>query len=479
MVKYNGKDFTEAEFQKMIDAGLIGQKNDLLSSNFGQAPHGFQQQYPAEGGVFSRPGADPNVFNTVPGVPGTLAERIYRGTDIYDSPEFELLSGVDDATGSNPTDFTGTPPVVGNVKAATHRQPFGEFYLGTNKLQIPKTGGYINRADYDRRLISMMNQSPLLPAIMPDTINTELGLQALAFNTYFTRVISRVLFNGDYRQTNANTETGFIREFDGYDRLIRTGYVDLETQTAVPALDSTVVDFGSDDVTTSAGTDKIVSILAEIYNKLENLSADTGLSMTSWTLAMRRDMFYAITENYPRSYLTISNNVTTDANGERVTVDSQRMTDARDAMRNGRYLMIMGIQVPVAIENGIPKTAVSNGFSSSIYMIPLTAGGQRATYLEAFDQNNDSVTQLIQTSNMNARILNNGLWSVAAGQTGLGVELYFGARMRLVLRTPHLAARVENIVYNFNQQIYPRDAYPSEAYYANGGRYLSDAYYTA
>lgn len=472
-INYNGKEYTAKEFQMLVDNGLVGHKNDLLSSSFGQAPHGFNQQFPSDGGVFSRPGVDPQMFNAVAGVVGNLAARLYVGLTDEENPEYELLTGVDDASGSNPTDYTGTPPTPGFVKAATHRAQFGKYYMGTKKLQIPMTGGRIKRSDVDRQLVStILGQHPLLPSV-PSNINTELGLQMLAFAVHYNRGNSRVLFDGNASLANNATETGFIKEFDGFDRMIKTGYTDLETGDPVPAMDSTIHNFNSVDIATSAGTDAIVGVLAEIWNKLTQLSDDTGLPMTTWEIAMRSDLFYAITEVYPRSYLTIGNNVNTDSSGERVLVNGSELIDFRDGMRNGKYLMINGVRVPVAIEQGIPKTAVGNGWSSSIYIIPMTAAGQRVTYLEGFDQSNNAIQELIAQANASVQILEGGLWSAASGQTGLGLELYFGQRLRLVMRTPHLAARIENVVYNFSNQIYPRDEYTNQAYYANGGRYIS------
>lgn len=472
-INYNGKEYTAKEFQMLVDNGLVGQKNDLLSSSYGQAPHGFNQQFPSDGGVFSRPGVDPQMFNAVAGVVGNLSARLYSGLSDFENPEYELLTGVDNASGANPTDYTGTPPTPGFVKAATHRAQFGKFYMGTKKLQLPMTGGRIKSSDVDRQLVStILGQHPLLPSV-PSGLNTELGIQMLAFAVHYNRVNSRVLFDGNASLANNATETGFIQEYDGFDRMIKTGYTDLETGNAVPAMDSTIHNFNSVDVTTSAGTDAIVGVLAEIWNKLTQLAEDTGLPMPSWTLAMRRDLFYAITEVYPRSYLTIGNNVTSDSAGERVLVNGRELVGDRDAMRAGNYLMVMGNRIPVAIEQGIPKTAVGNGWSSSIYLIPMTAAGQRVTYLEGFNQNNNAIRELIAQANANVDILEGGLWSAAGGQTGLGFELYFGQRLRLVMRTPHLAARIENVVYNFSNQIYPRDAYTNQAYYQNGGRYIS------
>lgn len=479
IIKIGGKEFSPEQVQGLIDSGLIaGQKNDTLQSNFAQVPHGFSLQYPSTGGLFTRPTSEADIYAIVVGVVGTLANQLYQGTSILLQPEFELLTGVDAAGGSNPTSFAGTAPVPGAVKAGTYRANFGKFYMSTEKFMLPQEGGYANRGDVDRRVLNAL-YDPILNPLMfsiPQNINTFTGLSLYSMAVHYQRVTSRVLFNGNATQANTATEIGYIKEFDGLDRLIKTGYVDLETGNTIPAVDSTVFDFGSTDVTTAAGTDKIVSVLAEIYFKLTSLAEDTGMPITQWTLAMRRDTFYAITEVYPRSYLTIGNNMTSDSNGNRVMVSGGEITNFRDTMRREKFLWIMGERVPVSIETGIPKEAVDTGWKAPIYFIPMTSGGRKVTYLEGFDQGNAAVMEFVNLTQARYRTENNGLWALAHNQTNFAWELLVAQQLRLVLRTPQLAARIENVVYNFNESIYPRDAYPDEAYYANGGRYVSAPY---
>ena len=484
MIKYKGQEFSPETIQKMLDAGLIqnekaiGQKNDLLQSAYGQAPHGWQQSAPASGGLFSRPTVDPEIYSTVVGLVG-LTDELFAGVNDLENPEYELLTGVNAATGTNPTDFTGTPAVPGDVKVATHRSAFGKFYMGTEKLQIPMMGGRTNRGDYDRVLMNnIYAMSRLLPSI-PTNINTEAGLQMLAFAVHFIRTMERVTVNGNHNTANTDTALGFIQEFDGFDQLFKTGYTDLATGNAVVALDSQVVDFASVDVTTSAGTDSIVGILSELWNFFESLTYSTGMLMPDYRLVMRPELFYALTEVYPRSYLTIGNNVTTDSNGERVMVSGTEITDRRDAMRQGKFLMIMGNRIPVRLTDAIPQTATSYGFKSSIYIFPLSAGGRRVTYMEAFNINNDSVREWMGLSNSTITVTQDGLWALGAGQKGLGSEKYFGMRPRLVVRTPHLCGVINNVGYKFTNKLYPRNAYPTEAYYKDGGRTVSTAYYTS
>lgn len=482
IIKIGGKEFSPEEVQKLVDSGFIGvgQKNDTLQTNYAQVPHGFSIQYPSLGGLFQRPGVDPEIYAAVVGVVGTLANELYVGTNLLWNPEFETLTGVDAASGANPTSLAGTAPVPGAVKAATLRAQFGQFYMSTEKFLLPNEGGRVNNADLDRRVLNALYDpimNPLMFAI-PQNINTFLGLSLYAMAVHYQRVMSRVLFNGDSGQAYTSTETGFIREFDGFDKLIKTGYTDLATGNAVTALDSTIKDFGSVDVTTAAGTDAIVSVLAEIYNKLVDLAEETGMPLTQWKLAMRRDLFYAITEVYPRSYLTIGNNMTDDSSGNRVIVNGSEINAFRDSMRREKFIWIMGERVPVAIENGIEKTAVATGWRSQIYYIPMLSGGRKVTYIDGFDQGNAPVQEFVNLTGARYRTENNGLWALAHNQTNFAWEILVSQKPRLIMRTPQLAARIENVVYNFNASIYPRDAYPDQAYYSNEGRYINSTPYT-
>jgi len=146
-------------------------------------------------------------------------------------------------------------------------------------------------------------------------------------------------------------------------------------------------------------------------------------------------------------------------------------------MRANRFIWILGERVPVSLENGIPETAVATGFRSTIYIVPMTSGGRKVTYIDAFDQGNAQVMEFVNQSKAQYTVENNGLWALAHNQTNFAWELLLAQQPRLVLRTPQLAGRIENVVYHFNQPIYPRDADPADAYYQNSGHYLNPSPY--
>lgn len=476
-IKYKGVDIPIDTYQSMLDKGLVGEKNDTVQTTFMQPGHGFSQQWttPPEGGLFTRPGVTPGMFSAIPAVMGGLLAQLYAGVTDIVLPEYEILTGVKAADGTNPTTFCGTAPNPGDLKVMTHRSQFGEFYMSSEKITLNKAGGRVNLGDMDRTVLNgIASRSAILPDILRnERINSEIGMYIYRFGVHAMRVWSRTLFAGNYTLSNANTEVGFIKEFDGFDRLIKTGYVDIETSTAAPAADSIVKNFASADATVSSNG--IVDLIAQLDYQLSDLASRTGLDPLQYGLSMRPDLFWALTAVWPCSYLTNNCGVENTTTG-RVTVSGSEQVAMRDNMRNGKFLYVNGRMVPVFCEDGIEQTTADVGFSSTIYFIPLYAGGQRVTHVEGFDQNNTRINAFRDAAGAtNYRTSNGGLWAMTHNQTNFCYEILFAAQPRLVMRTPFLAAKIENVVYKLTNG-YSRSPYPAEPYFKNGGRYVTNPY---
>ena len=151
----------------------------------------------------------------------------------------------------------------------------------------------------------------------------------------------------------------------------------------------------------------------------------------------------------------------------------------RDEMRQGEFLWINGKRVPVSVEDGIAQTTGGVGFDTTVYFIPEYAGGRKVSYIEAFNQDNTGINEILQAARANSNFAtsNGGLWMTTNQQTGFCLETLFAAQPRLVCRTPFLGGRIENVRYKLTNG-YPRSSYPNEPYYASGGRYTSSPYST-
>lgn len=472
VIKVGGMEFdTVEELNAAHEKGLIEKHDALGTSPNLQMPHG-QAQDQNVGGLFTRPGAEPDIFHTiVQPTGGEFLAALYRGTTVITDPEYDILSGVKALVGSAPDDGCGPSPKAGVAKLCTMRSKFGEAYIETDQGQLNKMGGYINRADQDRFLRNMIQMgNPLMPDPLrgAQNINTPLGLAYVRLYTALLRELMRVMFTGNY-----GTKAGiWATEFNGFDQLIIENPTDVEGNTCAAA-SSKVINWNNTDVGGSIAGDSLVDYISGLMHFIMRLAEDTSLPM-SGALVMTNDLFYALTAIWPCSYLTNQCNVV-DASGQRVFVSGKDQADMRDEMRTGRFLWVNGVRIPVVQTNAITQTAYGAGYSTSIYFIPLTALGEQVTYLEGFDQFNPSIRGFVEAgAYTHYRSFNGGFYAMTERQTDFCIEHKYGLQPRLIMRTPWLAWRIENVNYSMPGFLYSRDWNPAGQYHANGGRYYND-----
>ena len=463
---------TMEEVAKAVEMGVIEKHDVLDSSPHIQPAHGLWHDANL-GGLFSGAGAESDVFHTVvrPTSTGFLSQ-LMRGTTTIQNPLYDVLSGVRAINGTAAADACSQAPKAGEAKLCTLTSTFGEINVETEQGSLVKMGGRLDRADVDRRLVNqfMFNSAFLPEVVTPTNLNTTGGLAMFTMAVTIERELMRTLFTGV-----AGTAAGiFTDEFNGFDSLLVANPVDHRGNTC-SAASSTIVDWSDTDVTGSVNGADIVETMGGVLHHLTTLADTTALG-ASWVIAMDRDLFYRLTEIWPCSYLTDGCSVT-NANGERVNVDAQAQVRMRDEMRTGSYLWVMGRQFPVLQVDGsiIERTAVGTGFSSSIYIIPMTALGRQVTYLEAFDLNNSDINNFVDLGGGMAhyRTMNNGLYAMTTRQSDFCIEYHFNAQPRLVCRTPWLGARIESVNYTLPDFAWSRVATPGVQYHLNGGAYYN------
>lgn len=298
-IRVKGVDIPVPLYQKMLDEGLIIEKHDTVGSSPGvQTPHGlFQNQN--VGGLFTRPGAEPDIYAAF-AMPtgGQLLADLYNGVSesVYENPEYDIITGVKDGSGSNATDFCSPGPKAGFTKLCTTRSQFGKFKMDFDQVNLMDTGNRINRADVDYRIINNPALFPLAPDVLrrAQNPNTVLGLQLMRMAVHIARAFPRVIVHGNKSNTGSNAELGFIQEFDGFDNLIKTGHTDIETGDTCPRADSLIVNWNNTDVAGTVNGADIVETVAGILYYLMGLAEDSGLAPVSWKLVMHRDLFFKL-----------------------------------------------------------------------------------------------------------------------------------------------------------------------------------------
>lgn len=433
------------------------------------------------GGLFSTPGLSRPLFSAMLlpalGIGGQLPVRPTTETN----PLFGIITGQTASSGSNPTGVCDDPPTVGVTKLCTHSFPFGRFSLQTRVFDLDRAGKVVNRGEFldfqVRGNPEGVRGLPTLPGTSGNVATNEITKALREFGVGWVRDFATKLWTGT---TSNNTAGGGYKEFYGFDTLINTGYRDAETGNLCPAADSIVQSFGDREIASNGAA--IVSKITGIYRVLNHTASFVGLQPVSWKLAMTFGMFYALTDIWPVAYNTTQ--AAAVPTGAQIYLDGPTMQARRDEMRGdlqnytGQFLWIDGQRVEVVIDDTISETQSAGGvFESSLYFIPMTVlGGERVTYMEYFDYDAaggpmEMAGALAPDGSYYTSDDGRFLWHKKP-PTNFCVQLLAKTEPRLLLLTPHLAARLTDVRYTTT--LHERSWDPSStSWFVDGGRQTS------
>jgi hypothetical protein len=209
---------------------------------------------------------------------------------------------------------------------------------------------------------------------------------------------------------------------------------------------------------------------------LKYIAQRTGLDPAEWVIAMRWGLFYELTEIWPIAYHTYRNTVNNGTANQTqfLTNNGMDLSAMRDKMRQGQYLLIDGVEVPVVCDEAISETEAAKGvFSSTIYFVPLTVlGGTPVTFLEYFNYDApgaamDAARIFAPDGSYYTSDTGRFLWH-RKPPTNYCVQVLAKTEPRLLLLTPYIAGRLTNVYYS--PLIHERDSFTSAGYYTDGGK---------
>lgn len=436
------------------------------------------------GGLFSSPALERQLFSAILLPRKGLQSRLPAFSNNLAYPQYGILTGVTATTGSEPEGPCDPFPVAGLVKLCTFSTGFGRMGRQTPVYEIDGIGRLNSRGEHtDFQVVGNAfadgNSAnvPTMPGVsLSGAANTEKNKMYLEFATAWMRDFAKEIFTGNPAN---NTVRGGRKYFRGLDLLINTGYRDSENQVACPAADSIVRSFGNRNIETDGVT--LVRQITNIHRNLRYIAEGVGLDPVKWVLVMRWSMFYELTEIWPCVYLTYRCNAD---DGQRF--DAGRAIDMRDGMRGnifnrtGQYLLIDGEQVEVVIDDGIAEYGIGGGtFRSGMYWVPLTVlGGTPVTYFDYinYDMPNGAMDFARAVAPDGFYMTSDSgrfLWHKPA-PTHFCVSMEAKTEPRLVLRTPHLAARFDGIQYTPVQ--HEREPFTDSTYFVNGGNTNRNAF---
>lgn len=440
-----------------------------------------QQGY---GGLFNTPGVEPGVVSTivqpVPGLAGYLEMAGHVRKSMMLDPVFQTVTGQRPDIGTEPDESCEGGPMGGEFKTCAQAWPFGRMTMQSKVVDISNAGALINRGvPLDQRWLN--NPFAMLPEVA--------GLTAGNANEFFRNLMTygtiQLLnsFNRRYRPlvfvgspTNTTGNTGY-QEYNGLDRIIRTGYQDIMSGIACPSLDSLIVDFGGDNIIDEP--ENYVNTLVEAVRYLTHLAEQVGIQDVQWAFVGRRGLFLKLTEIWPCVYMTYRCTTAAPNSDARVNVNAEASLRMIQEMRTGGYLLVDEGRIPFIIDDSPVETAAAPGvFESDLYLVPLRSptfadtNGQ-ITYFEYFDFNGpNAAADIIRRTGLREEFIisNDGrylLHYMEPNHWCFQVEIL--TKKRLIVRTPFLAARFLNIQYT--NRFHERSPYPDDPYFVNGGNY--------
>lgn len=412
-------------------------------------------------GLFSTPGIDRDVVTSM-----VRPFGIGSVLDIYPSvtedPRFPVLTGVTNTVGTEPTKACDDAPTA-FLKGANLTAKFGMFRRDTNTIDIAKTMLQVNRGDMRDLMLrgKLLGMNGMAPSEIDDA-------NVLDILTKSEMVIAAVNCE---RKLGVDLWQGTVASgsFPGLDQQIATGQKDADSGVLVPSLDSDIKSFAYDRIGGS-GRD-IVEYVSAMAWYLKFNAMSMGLDPVKWVIVMRPDLWQELTAIWPLVYNTTRNTV---PSGNYVVVDGRANVQDRDAMRRSMSLTINGEDYPVVVDTGIfEHNNINNAnlkpgeYASSIYFVPLTIQGNfPVCYREYLDfRAADRDTALLKGNEL--FWTDNGVYSWAIEQIKWCYKLALRTEQRVVLRTPHLAGKIQHVKYVPLQHL--RQPNPSDPYHLNGG----------
>lgn len=478
MINIGGKQFEESQVQALIDAGMLssGAKHDTSSSTPNAAPtHGPFPGNNAQFGIFSGAGVRPGMFNATARVLG-FGGQIPMERTLFYNELIDVATGVTAGSGNNQTSACAVGPKPGSLKKAQITASFGMVHESTKIFDLTQTGMRRNRADIDRMFYNnALNQNVWLPAIPgidgDGIVNSTLRSEMYALGIDLERNIGQVHIKG-VSGTQDNTYRGVATQWNGLDAFIKEGWTDAVTGLAVPRLDSLVSIYNAALTGTDANGRSILRAINEAYYSQKDLARRLGID-TVYGLVMRPELFRELAAVWACGFAT---DRCTGSAGNPVQRDGMATYNAFLTMLRGSFLTLEGEDVPVIVDDSIPRDVLGNNYyKSDIYGVCFSGNGIPVIYGEYFDMANSDANEVATAFGIadgTTTTLNNGMYRVFKRVTGGCVEYDFVSRPRLISDAPFLHFRVDDVWYN--SYIRQTDPIPGFSYYANGGAtYLS------
>lgn len=481
-----------SEGQINLKEAKIGLKHDPSVNPTGPYGHG-------NGGLFSRPGADPRIFSTIMLPDAGLLDALPTQFDPmagqfggFDASLNTVITGVTsgnlDNVANQPTAACDPGPQGGLMKLCTFVSPLGT-YSGSFTVDLNKMGHLRDYADNPNQTVMNLakpdgNMIPAMPGGMFDVVANEVVRRMYqSFVSFKRMLVSRVWVGNPTNSAGSNN----WQDLMGMELIVNAGNkVDYQTAAVCTAANSDIKEFGYRTVDDNA---------AALYSHLDMLyyyslwnARKQQLGTPGYVWVMRPELFDEIAKIWPIAEITEALAALGAVTAGRVNLTGNEILAMRNAIREGQYLPIRGQLVPVILDDTITEldsttsaSLIPGRYASDIYLIPMTVlGGFPVTFAEPYNQANAVVERVVAMGGLTHTWTSDGgqvRWYLSAQRNCL--QYSYTTSFRIKMLTTQLAGRLQHVAYEPLQHV--RSWNPASPYFFDGGGTSFDAakYYTA
>lgn len=444
----------EAIIQLLDDKGITTKQASTQTATLLHGP----------AGIFNVLGTDPTVISAYVRPFQSIATVLPLSPNNDTNPQYASFTGYTADEGSQPI-LVCDPAPTNDMKSCYLTAQFGIDRQDTKTIEPGKIIRRVNRGDFED--LNFAGQVLGLEKVTPSGLDADsiISLVSMAAMVGAASASQKRLIRQFWQ--GVVTTAGNL---PGLDVQIATGQVDAKLQQACPALDSDIKNFGYNEV---GGTGLDIAEHLEMQEFfLTNNAEGMGLDV-EWVYCMRPQLWQRLTQIWPVKYNTIPEDLILAATtGNRVTIDGTDMTSQRDAMRRSMTITVNGTDYPVVKDIGIAEAnnitdanLEAGQFASSIYMVPVRVNGVAATERQYLDYR-DWEGQIIRPDKQDFWT-DDGIYSWAVSTVNWCHTFALRTEQRIVLRTPQLASRIDDVMYQPLQAL--RSPFTDSPYHADGG----------
>jgi hypothetical protein len=469
-------DFNERMLEALEKQTAILASLTETKESHEKAPANFSTYTPLHGpgGIWTGPGLERDVISAHvrPKGIGTVLPLLPT-VDV--NPQFGILTGFtagdDDDSTYWVTAHCGDVP-AGYTKSCTLTSQFGALRVDSQTIDMDDVMLKLHRGDFTDLVLQgeVLGLTGLNPADtnQGDVLNLVSASEMVQMGVQTERLLNRAMWQGAV----ANNQ------FPGLANQIATGQVDVNTGQACPAADSDVKDFAYDQV---GGNGRDIVEYMSMLEFYLNYNAQTmGLDPVEWVIAMRPELWHELTAIWPCAYNTNKCASSVQGTASRVVIDGRENIADRDSMRQSMTIDINGRSYNVVTDTGIfEHNNINNAnlnpaqFASSIFFVPLRIrGSMPVTYRQHLDYRQAQRDVGFANGKLDVWWTDNGVYAWAIEQTKWCYKFSLKSQQRLVLRAPHLAGRIDSVMYEPLQHVRMPD--PTDPYHYDGGVSLRD-----